>query len=96
MTDQKVQKTEQTQTASHSILADPIGADFLICPECRGYTTTKDMWWPAADLYTGLVFGFWIICEHCKEKSYINLLQLGKPPLFDLSKHYTFRRNPDE
>ena len=67
---------------------DSVGADYLVCPNCNQLTDAQENWWPVGDLYLGMVFGFYLVCDKCKKKSFINLLQIGKPPLFDLSKHY--------
>lgn len=65
--------------------------DYLVCPACTRVCKIDDQLLnvdTAGDLLSGLVYGYYLTCQHCGKKSFLNVL--GKPPLFDLSKRRLF------
>jgi len=57
----------------------------VLCPACH-YLTSAYHARVIGDTFSGIVYGYILYCQHCKDISFLNYL--GKPPLFDLSGRY--------
>lgn len=53
----------------------------VVCPNCEMLTSSKNGE-AVGDFKMNLILGYELLCEHCKQKSFI--IYGGHPPLFDI------------